>query len=81
MAPTEGEFDPGQHLSFADVSVDNRSNPTVLAVQIKPVQDGPVQAGDHYFYGEDRHRIVPSSSSAGVHGDAWSGIRSTVPVP
>ena len=39
-APEVGEFDPGQHLSVADITVDNIENPLSVAVQIKQYKTG-----------------------------------------
>ena len=35
MAPQVGVIDPGQHLSFSDIAVDDVSNPEVLSIRIK----------------------------------------------
>lgn len=59
VAPADGEFDPGQHLSFADVSVDNRSHPTVLAVQIKQSKTDPFRQGTTIFMGRTDTALCP----------------------
>ena len=40
-APEIGEFDPEQHLSFADVAIDDVGNPGVLSVRIKQSKTDP----------------------------------------
>ena len=37
----DGSFDPGQHLSFTDISVDDRQTPSCLSVRIKQSKTDP----------------------------------------
>ena len=45
VAPMDGEFDPSQHFSYADVAVDNVRQPSYLAVQIKQSKTDPFGKG------------------------------------
>ena len=45
VAPEDGLFDPGQHLSFADILVDDRLNPSCLSVKIKQSKTDPFRQG------------------------------------
>ena len=38
-APEVGEIDPGQHLSFSDITVDDVENPAVCGSVDQAVQD------------------------------------------
>ena len=58
-APEVGEFDPGQHLSFADVSVDNVSNPEVLSVRIKQSKTDPFRQGVTIHMGKTGGDLCP----------------------
>ena len=59
VAPAEGEFDPGQHLSFADVSVDHSSRPGLLAVRIKQSKTDPFRQGITIYLGRTDTQLCP----------------------
>ena len=59
VSPAEGEFDPGQHLSFADVSVDDRSNPSLLSVRIKQSKTDPFRQGTTVYLGKTGTSLCP----------------------
>ena len=44
-APEVGEFDAGQHLSVADITVDDMENPQSVAVRIKQSKTDPFRQG------------------------------------
>ena len=50
-APECGEFDPGQHLSYADIAVDNRSDPRAVSVRIKQSKTDPFRQEVTIFLG------------------------------
>ena len=51
-APEDGEFDPGQHLSFTDIAVDSLGDPKVLSIQIKQSKTDPFRLGVTIFVGK-----------------------------
>ena len=59
IAPVEGEFDTGQHLTFADVSVDNATNPRVLSVRIKQSKTDPFRQGITIVLGRTDSQLCP----------------------
>ena len=59
VAPPEGEFDPGQHLSFGDVSVDDCSRPRVVSVRIKQSKTDPFRQGATIFLGNTDSPLCP----------------------
>ena len=44
-APEDGKFDPGQHLSYADIAIDDNSSPRRLSVGIKQYKSYPFRRG------------------------------------
>ena len=58
-APEIGEFDPGQHLSFADVAIDDVGNPGVLSVRIKQSKTDPFRQGVTIFMGKTGCDLCP----------------------
>ena len=58
-APHVGEFDPGQHLSFADVSADNPQNPRILAVCIKQSKTDSFRQGVTIYVGKTDTPLCP----------------------
>ena len=50
-APDRDDFDPGQHLTFSDMAVDDPSNPKTIAVRIKQSKKDPFQQGVTIFLG------------------------------
>ena len=39
--PSDSSYDPGQHLSFGDIAVDNQANPSYLQVSLKQSKTDP----------------------------------------
>ena len=58
-APECGEFDPGQHLSYADIAVDNRSDPKVVSIRIKQSKTDPFRQGVTIFLGRTDGMLCP----------------------
>ena len=58
-APECGEFDPGQHLSYADIAVDNRSDPKVVSIRIKQSKTDPFRQGVTIFLGRTDGMVCP----------------------
>ena len=58
-APEEGEFDPGQHLSFSDVALDDSANPKVVSVRIKQSKTDPFRLGVTIFLGRTGTHLCP----------------------
>ena len=44
-APDVGDFDPSQHLSVRDITVDDVANPKVVTVRIKQSKTDPFRQG------------------------------------
>ena len=59
VAPLDLEFDPGVHLSAADVSVDSHSSPSYIAVNIKASKIDPFRRGVTIYLGRTRGTICP----------------------
>lgn len=52
-APRDGAYDRACHLSRDDITVDDPTNPQVIWVTVKTVEDQPVQERDGSLYGQD----------------------------
>lgn len=57
--PSEQVYDPGVHLNFADVAVDNKKDPSVLKVSIKSSKTDPFRVGVDTFVGKTSNRLCP----------------------
>ena len=64
-APEVGEIDPSQHLSFADITVDNVENPAVCGSADQAVQDGLIKIGLVHCLEQDRVASLPGCNIAG----------------
>ena len=58
-APEEGDFDPGQHLSYSDIAVHSLSNPKTLSVRIKQSKIDPFRLGVTIFVGKTESLLCP----------------------
>lgn len=56
---SNGSYDPGCHLSLADIAVDNPADPAVLRVHIKQSKTDPFRKGIHLFVGRTQSDICP----------------------
>ena len=59
VAPADGQFDAGQHLTFADVSVDSSTRLSLLAVCIKQSKTDPFRQGTTIFMGKTDTILCP----------------------
>ena len=58
-APDQGEFDPGQHLTFHDLAVDSMVNPRLIALRIKQSKTDPFTQGVTIYLGRTESRLCP----------------------
>ena len=65
--PTEAAHDPGEHLNFADVSVDSVSDPNLLKVTIKASKTDPFRQGVEIFIGKTGNKLCPVSAMLSYH--------------
>ena len=56
---SEGAFDPGAHLSFNDIAIDNLSNPSVMQVRIKASKTDPFRKGIDIYVGRTENDLCP----------------------
>ena len=66
-APEKGEFDPGEHLAFRDVAVDNVADPRVISVCIKQSKMDPFRQGGSIFLGRTDAAICPVAALLHVY--------------
>ena len=57
--PTESAFDPGAHLTYSDVAVDDISNPSSLKVRIKVSKTDPFRKGVDIYLGRTHSDLCP----------------------
>lgn len=57
--PCHGTYDPGTHLSPADILLDNRDNPHLIAVFIKRSKTDPFRKGVRLYLGSTNHPVCP----------------------
>lgn len=43
--PTEKSYDSMAHLSYNDISVDNRDDPSIIVLRLKKIKDGSLPGG------------------------------------
>ena len=55
----DGSYDPGCHLSRADIAVDNPADPGVIRVHIKQSKTDQFRKGIHLFIGRTQSDICP----------------------
>ena len=63
VAPPDSSFDPCVHLSVGDVSVDSRSAPKYLAVNIKASKTDPFRQGVTIYLGRTHDQICPVAAT------------------
>ncbi len=59
VAPTVKDYDPRCHLSFDDMCVDNRANPSFLRVRIKASKTDPFRQGVDIYVGRAENELCP----------------------
>ena len=57
--PSLGEFDPGAHLTYRDIAVDSRAEPSTMRVTIKQSKTDPFRQGIHIFLARVRGDLCP----------------------
>ena len=57
--PADKAYDPGEHLNFADISIDNPQSPTVMRVRIKASKTDPFRRGVDIFMGRTHTKLCP----------------------
>ncbi len=63
--PGDSEYDPAVHLSFADVSFDHPSDPSVIQVHIKSSKTDPFRKGVFVYLGRTNADLCPVSALLG----------------
>ena len=58
-SPLEHGFDPSVHLSFDDIAVDDKENPTVLQVHLKASKMDPFRTGVDLYVGKTGDELCP----------------------
>lgn len=56
---SESAFDPGVHLTFGDLALDNQSNPTILRVRVKRSKTDPFRRGIDVCVGRTGNALCP----------------------
>lgn len=59
VVPSDSAFDPSSHLAVDDVSVDNHTSPSYLAIRIKASKTDPFRRGVTIYLGRTSYRICP----------------------
>ena len=62
--PSAREYDPGAHLSYGDVTLDNTSNPSVVQVVIKASKADPFRKGVKVYLGRTDNKLCPVAAVA-----------------
>ena len=74
--PSDSSFDPAFHLCYEDVSVDLRTNPSVLTVQLMASKTDPFQNKVSLVIGRGNGDICPVAAVLG-----YMVLRSPAPGP
>ena len=59
VTPSQKEYDPGVHLSYGDVTVDNPADSHVVQVNIKASKTDPIRKGVSIFLGRTDMALCP----------------------
>ena len=62
--PSAREYDPGAHLSYGDVTLDNTSNPSVVQEVIKASKTDPFRKGVKVYLGRTNNKLCPVAAVA-----------------
>ena len=57
--PSEGAYDAGTHLNFADVAIDDPKNPTLMGIRLKSSKTDPFRNGVDIFLGRTKNQLCP----------------------
>ena len=60
--PSQDTFDDAVHLSFNDISVDDKQNPKVIAIRIKQSKTDPFRKGVTLMLGKTENKVCPVSA-------------------
>ena len=60
--PLDNGYDPGAHVSFTDVAIDDRSNPKLMRIRIKASKMDPYCKEVDIFVGRTGDNICPISA-------------------
>ena len=63
--PDDGGYDPGAHLSFSNIAVDDPTSPSFLKVRIKQSKTDPFRKGVDLFLGRTGSDICPVAALVG----------------
>ena len=74
--PADNGYDPGAHVSFTDVAIDDRSNPKLMRIRIKASKTDPFRKGVDIFVGRTEDDMCPISAML-----AYLAIRGEGPSP
>ena len=50
--PSQADYDPGAHLSFNDIAIDDKRSPSVIQVNIKQSKTDPFRQGVQIYLGK-----------------------------
>ena len=59
MIESDSAFDASQHLSFADISIDNTTQPSFIKVRIKQSKTDPFRDGVDVIIGHTGRNLCP----------------------
>ena len=71
--PSAGEYDPGAHLSYGDVTLDSWESPSVAQVNIKASKTDPFQKGVSIYIGRTNNGLCPVAALAVYFASRGSG--------
>lgn len=60
--PSQDGYDPDSHLSLSDISVDSRTDPSMIRIHVKQSKTDPFRQGVHLCLGRTSNVICPISS-------------------
>ena len=68
VVPSDSSYDPGQHLSFEDIAVDNQANPSCLRVSLKQSKTDPFRNGVKIIIGRAEGPLCPVAAYMALRG-------------
>ena len=60
--PTDMSFDAGAHLTFADIAIDSKENPSVMEIRLKASKTDPYRKGISIYVGRTGNALCPISA-------------------
>ena len=60
--PSDKGYDPGAHLSFPDIAVDNVVNPSTMQIRLKSSKTDPFRKGVDLYVGRTNNDLCPISA-------------------